>query len=152
VESPIPGSYWVAPRLFAGAYPGSTEEELARFRDAGVTFFLDLTEPRELPPYEALLDSDIRVLRQPVRDFSRPSDEQMAEILDLIDGELGSGSVVYVHCRGGCGRTGTVVGCWLARHGVRGEDALARIAELRGDGRPSPETEQQKELVRGWAS
>jgi protein-tyrosine phosphatase len=152
MESPIPGSYWVTPRLLAGAYPGSTEEELSRFRDAGVTFFLDLTEPGELRPYEALLPSDIRVLRQPVRDFSRPSDEQMAEILDLIDGELAGGSVAYVHCRGGCGRTGTVVGCWLVRHGASGEDALARIAELRGDGRSSPETEQQKALVREWTS
>jgi 1,4-dihydroxy-2-naphthoyl-CoA hydrolase len=158
MESPIPDSYWVAPRLLAGAYPGATEEDearrrLARFRDAGVTFFLDLTEPSEpgLIPYEALLDSGLRVLRKPVRDFTRPTDEQMEEILDLIDAEIDRGSVVYVHCYGGRGRTGTVVGCWLARHGASGEEALARIAELRGDDRPSPETEAQKEMVLRWA-
>ncbi len=51
-----------------------------------------------------------------------------------------------MHCWGGVGRTGTVVGCWLVRHGLDDGDAIARIATLRrelpageavaGDGRP----------------
>ena len=35
---------------------------------------------------------------------------------------------VYVHCWGGIGRTGTVVGCWLVRHGMTGDEALAEFA------------------------
>jgi len=61
-----------------------------------------------------------------------------------------------VHCWGGVGRTGTVVGCWLARHGIaNGEEVLDHIARLRqGDlarrDRPSPETDTQRALVRSW--
>ena len=39
------------------------------------------------------------------------------------------GKNVYVYCWGGIGRTSTAVGCWLVRHGMTGDEALAEIAE-----------------------
>ena len=76
----------------------------------------------------------------------------MRAILDRIDAELADGQVVYVHCWGGHGRTGTVVGCWLVRRGAVPKAALARIAELRRDvpdaaWMPSPEPNEQTRLV-----
>jgi len=35
----------------------------------------------------------------------------MHEILDTIDAALSAKRIVYVHCWGGVGRTGTVIGC-----------------------------------------
>ena len=55
----------------------------------------------------------------------------MTRILDEVDDGAREGGAVYVHCWGGIGRTGTVVGCWLLRHGLDRGDAIARIAELR---------------------
>ena len=58
-----------------------------------------------------------------------------------------------MHCWGGVGRTGTVVGCWLVRHGLDGGDAdraHRRAARDIPGGRPSPETPGQAALVRGW--
>ena len=61
LPTPVPDSYWVVPgRLLAGEYPGAKAEaearpKLRRFLDAGVTFFLDLTEAGELAPYASLL-------------------------------------------------------------------------------------------------
>jgi len=58
---PLPATYWVVPgRLLAGEHPGSqsradTMDRLRRFLVAGVTCFVDLTEPGELPSYESLL-------------------------------------------------------------------------------------------------
>jgi protein tyrosine phosphatase len=93
-----------------------------------------------------------------------PSSKLMTSILDTLDGALGVGAT-YVHCVGGRGRTGTVVGCYLVRHAARlmgandGQDAgtlaLARIAELRAAQRVplaerSPETRAQREFVLGW--
>ena len=80
----------------------------------------------------------------------------MARTLDLVDRELGRGGTVYAHCWGGAGRTGTVVGCWLVRHGLYGDGALAQIAALRA-GSPalwldSPQTGEQRAMVRGWAA
>ena len=40
---------------------------------------------------------------------------------------LAGGRTVYLHCRGGIGRTGTVLGCYLVRQGQTAEEALASI-------------------------
>jgi protein-tyrosine phosphatase len=72
----------------------------------------------------------------------------MRRTLDMIDAELAAGGVVYVHCRGGCGRTGMVVGCHLVRRGLAGEVALARVEELCGGS--CPETDEQRAMVLGW--
>jgi protein-tyrosine phosphatase len=151
-ECPLPHSYWVEPgRLLAGGYPFSPDD-LTRLRRT-VTFILDLTEEHELEPYDQQLQG-VRRVRIPIRDFSVPTDEAMSEILDLIDEALARGQVVYVHCWGGRGRTGTVVGCHLVRHGMQPTEALARIARLRrrvpDRHVPSPEAEEQIAMVRRW--
>ena len=79
----------------------------------------------------------------------------MKEILDIIDAAVGSDLPVYVHCLGGIGRTGTVVGCWLARHGIAvGQAALECIRKLRrNEARAfiaSPETAHQRRYVSEW--
>jgi hypothetical protein len=163
MHPPIPASYWVVPgRMLAGEYPGALTEEdtvtrLAAFHECGVTSFIDLTEEHEgLPPYEALLPKEVRFMRKAIVDFGCPTPEQMSKTLDLIDAELERGEVVYVHCWGGRGRTGTVVGCWLVRHGSSGEEALATIKSLRehvphAAWAPSPETADQRQLVKAWS-
>ena len=61
---------------------------------------------------------------------------------------------MYVHCYGGIGRTGTVVGCWLRRQGLPGQEALDLIERLRRDTpdgwKPSPETSEQRRFVLDW--
>jgi hypothetical protein len=159
MSGPIPQSYRVTERLLAGEYPGASSsaaaaERLSAF--AGVDVFLDLTHEQDgLASYEELLANGVRRVSMPVPDFSVPDERRLAGILDRIDGELAAGRTVYVHCWGGVGRTGTVVGCWLVRHGSSGEEALARLAELHGatpnGWRRSPETDAQRAAVLGWA-
>jgi protein-tyrosine phosphatase len=163
---PIPRSYWVTPHLLAGAYPGATDQEEARGKvaalvAAGVTQFLDLTETRDgLVAYERLVTELVPgggVVRRaiPVQDLTAPSADVVRRALDLIDEEASRGGVTYVHCWGGIGRTGSIIGCWLARE-VGGDAALERLRELRmvsaDAGRFSPETSEQRALVRTWPS
>ena len=160
----FPDCYWVQEgRLLAGEYPGragtpETRRSIARLRQLGVTLFVDLTEPGEygLVPYQPELDEGMRAIRKPVPDFGCPSAAEMGEILDLIDAEIAAGGVVYVHCYGGVGRTGTVVGCFLVRHGASPKDALAAISRLRAGtrtaARSSPETEVQREMILSWST
>jgi hypothetical protein len=164
VNTPIADSYWVEPgRFLAGEYPGARDaDDAARrielFVAAGVTSFVDLTEEDEgLRPYRDLLGEGIRYVRSPIRDNGCPTADELEETLAHIDAELAGGQVVYLHCWGGHGRTGLVVGCWLVRRGAEGIDALARIKELRRGlpdalWQPSPQTPEQRGMVLDWAS
>jgi hypothetical protein len=149
---PLPARYAVSDGLLAGAYPGTTTG-IGVLERAGVTLFVDLTHPSDpLDGYEGLLRGARRVAH-PIPDMGTPTAGQVTRILDEIDEARGAGGTAYVHCWGGVGRTGTVVGCWLVRHGLERGDPIARIAELRRDlagARPSPETAGQVAFVRGW--
>jgi protein-tyrosine phosphatase len=144
-------AYWVEPgRLLAGAHP--RPETLPALADAGITAYVDLTQPGEIDPYEHLIGDAVHH-RLPVGDFGVPTDAQLTATLDLIDALLAGGHGVYVHCWAGVGRTGTVVACHLIRHGMESGAALARIATLReqiGRYDASPEMPEQRALVQRW--
>ena len=78
---PDPNTYWVIEgRFLAGEYPGARDpaqarRKIAAFLNAGITTFIDLTEPHELAPYEPLLaDAGAEYNRFPIRDMSVPRD------------------------------------------------------------------------------
>ena len=172
-DRPIPNSYWVRPgRLAAGEYPGSHNpcEASRKLRDlvaAGVDHFVDLTDEGDwLEPYDQIargeglrIGKTVHYDSRPIPDVSVPDHpDVMTGILDAIDTSLDVGHTVYVHCWGGVGRTGTVVGCWLVRHGLTGDEALGQIAEWWKDVEKaeripfSPETQEQEEYVRRWTA
>jgi ADP-ribosylglycohydrolase len=162
-SNPLPNSYWVLPgRVLAGEYPAAgdpveTRERLARLLAAGVGCFLDLTQPDELPAYQQGLPLSVEYLRKPIPDHAVPDDPRhMAEILGCLREQLALGRVVYVHCRAGIGRSGTVAGCLLAELGHPGEAALTELnRQWRTNARSAvwgsvPETPEQSDYVRGW--
>ena len=96
----------------------------------------------------------INYTRMPIRDRKVPTISYLKTILDYIDNEIDNNKNVYVHCFRGLGRTGTIVGTYLARHGKTGEESLAEIFNLRqgvlNSWWPSPQTEEQRKMVFNW--
>jgi len=166
---PFPSSYWVVPgQLLAGEHPVEFSEEDTRARlkallDIGVRTFVNLTEERErMQSYSHQLQTlatdrgiAVEILRIPIPDRSIPAPETLTAILNVMDGSITEGRPVFVHCFAGVGRTGTVVGCYLKRHGrATGQNVIATIAGLRsrmpGGAEASPHTPEQVHLVKTW--
>jgi Dual specificity phosphatase, catalytic domain len=161
---PLPNSYWVTPgKLLGGEYPGGesgddTLERLRALMDAGVDCFINLTRPGELPAYSTLLPAGIWYFHLPILDHGLPVDrDYMRQIQTAIRGALQAGRCVYVHCRMGIGRTGTVLGCHLVEQGRSGTAALEELNRAwqrceRARRWPSiPETREQSQFVATWA-
>jgi atypical dual specificity phosphatase len=172
---PIPNSYWATEYLLACEYPwapapGGNAPKLDAVLEAGVRTFVDLTEPGELRSYAATALSDraialgidpstIEYHNFPIPDRCLPRSRSfVAQILTVLADAERHGRRAAVHCRGGIGRTGLVVGCWLVSRGTAkdGEEALAIIAkewctvEKHVRYPLSPETGPQFEFVKQW--
>lgn len=172
---PFARSYWVIPgKLLAGCYPGDknpkqAEVKLEGLLANGIRVVINLMEEYEFGhdgepfvQYEKTLKqmakdngTEVECIRMPIPDLTAPAPEFMLTILDRIDQAISQEKPVFVHCWGGKGRTGTVVGCFLARHGkASGKDVLLKIGDLRKNDptshQASPETDSQRRLVKYW--
>jgi hypothetical protein len=161
MSSSLANFYWVEPALLAaGPYPAAPAE-LSTLIAAGIGGFVDLTPDSgnggyiaEAQRLAAAAGRDALHRRFPIRDFGLPEVETMRAILDAIDAWRADKRPVYVHCHAGRGRTGTVIGCWLVRHGHAPDAALETLRDLRRGMRDavlaSPETPEQRAFVAAW--
>jgi ADP-ribosylglycohydrolase/protein-tyrosine phosphatase len=171
ISESFQNAYRAAEGLYAGEYPGDIDPAIARAKmqaliDAGVRRVFDLTEAGELRPYDTLLASvaasnGVEVVHERISmpDSSAPAVSRMRTILESITHTIARGEAAFVHCRGGVGRTGTVVGCYLVQEGTSGVEALAMVDALFRTMSPekvrrfpggSPQTARQRELIRSW--
>ncbi|MCB5286265.1 MAG: dual specificity protein phosphatase family protein [Candidatus Cloacimonetes bacterium] len=175
MQKPFPRSYWVREFDFLAGYTPADgnhqimEEKLRSLVKAGICTIINLMEPDEVDYTGGLFEQYEQPLREiakaqnreiayhniPIVDRNIPTKETMRRILHAINASLRQGKPVYVHCWGGKGRTGTVVGCWLVDSGIAdGKTALKMIQDLRKDDPkrddPSPETGDQESFVLNW--
>ena len=163
---PIRNSYMVMDRVYAGEYPRDLDEQkstekIKQFSQFGITHFIDLTEEGELRPYEQMLSSHMQHIRFPIQDVSSPASiESVKDLIGQIHGILNESdeNKVYIHCWGGVGRTGTIVGCLLShQHDFDYEKTMNALKKAFSDCpksayRHTPETKEQRDFIARYAA
>ncbi len=179
---PFDRSFTIIPtKLWGGSYPGSRDPEvmdknLRGLLELHVGAIINLMEEGEIDhdgkpfvPYEERIhelapsygytDKEYPLcIRMPIPDVGVVSPEVMEQYLNRINWCLRY-VPVFIHCWGGRGRTGTVMGCLLANlELVTGEEALVVIRKMRTMSEdpkahlPAPQTKEQWDMVRNWTS
>lgn len=163
-RQPIENSYEVTKNIYAGEYPRNKDDDssyakMKQFESFGITHFVDLTEEGELQPYESLLYKGAKYLRFPIRDVCVPQSIEsvrglIAKITKAIKGN--SKAKVYIHCWGGVGRTGLIVGCLLVElYRQDYDETLKRLEQLfavcpKSAKRHTPETAEQHKFIASY--
>jgi hypothetical protein len=149
--------YWVlaAPTPLAGMrFPGSTAFPWSSLKNAGFSAVVSL-HPGHYDPSPLKIVFAERL--QDLVSGGPPSNEvdENAKIRRAVTATLAewrSGQGVLVHCFGGRGRTGTVLGCVLRELGFAEAEVISymdRVHKARGKS-GWPESRWQSELVRSW--
>lgn len=167
---PIDESNWAIPKvILAGACPLSDAKVQRLMEAGGVTHMVCLMEEQEHREEEQeqasrptlSLPPSLQILSLPTPDKSVATDEAVKGLINdilvrLTDSTLPAPPVMYIHCWGGHGRTGTIVALLLGiMYDVSADDALALCnayhAQRRYPGRrqwTSPQTSSQYAQVR----
>jgi sulfoxide reductase heme-binding subunit YedZ len=139
----IANFHQVDPGVYRGAQPSAAGyQALAHL---GVKTVLDLrnqgdSQARERKLVEA---AGMKYVGLTFGQFSAPTSEEVRTALDLLESQ--SATPVFVHCRRGKDRTGTVVACYrIERNGWKNDKALA---EARQNGMSWLETGMQRFIV-----
>ncbi|XP_067677077.1 uncharacterized protein [Haliotis asinina] len=134
-------SWVVRGKLCALGFP-EEREHLQYLVDHNVGFLVCLTEERDPDTHglAGLEKVDIKM-----KDFSSPNQHQVAKFLSVMDHAAQQHKAVALHCRGGRGRTGTLIACYLVNEeGVSATAALRRTRQLRPG---SVETKEQEQAI-----
>ncbi|MBI4860986.1 MAG: dual specificity protein phosphatase family protein [Candidatus Riflebacteria bacterium] len=142
VNRPVLDFAWVVPDLLAG---GEFPDSEARDWLAGEQFkvLINLTTQSY---------SDPRFVIHPivVEDGAAPEHHQIAVFCRIVEESLQKKEKVYVHCLAGCGRTGTMLACYLVwKRKLQWADALDQMRKVRPC---SVENEAQEEAIAIWAA
>jgi ADP-ribosylglycohydrolase/protein-tyrosine phosphatase len=140
---------------WSGLHWRDLSTDVRRLRDVhGADALLLLVEDHELVGArvshigEAMADAGIELLRFPIADMTVTSDEDgLRVVLDDVLVRLAAGQRVVVACRGGLGRTGTVVGCLLRDAGLDGQSAIDLTHRSRHD---TIQGHVQEQFVADW--
>jgi len=146
---------WLIDGEVAGCAAPMSVAELKFLRDQGVAALVRMAHPEK--DDFVLSSRDVRAegledLHLPVPDFHAPKQGQIQQAVDFISAKVAEGKPVVVSCGAGCGRTGTILACYLVAKGSTPEDALRMVLDKRPCSREIVETTpQQKEAIFAFA-
>ena len=96
---------WVDEKKLAGTSVPTTEGQMKALVSEGISHLVSLSP--ETPPSTAPVEG-LKITYIGVEDFKAPTPKQIRKFLKVCESAHGREEAVAVHCRRGCGRTGTV--------------------------------------------
>lgn len=137
---------WLWPGRLAGmSRPGQIREleedlaELIRFR-VSVVVILEEQPVNQ----EALAHAGIKPVHFPIVDMQAPTPEATTALCEELWERMDQDEIIAVHCKGGLGRTGTILGAILVH---RGHTASQAVELLRQHCREYVQTEEQFDFL-----
>lgn len=135
--------FWLIPHKIAGGSLPRTPSDIEILVNYKIKHVISLIEnPSEI--LKLTKGFDIKMYSIPIVDFSIPTQSQIQQFLSLISKNIEHNQATFVHCFGGCGRTGTMLAVYLVHSGYNAFDAIKRVRELRPC---SMETEEQEQVI-----
>ena len=113
-DSSLPNFHQVNQQLFRGAQP--RPGGLQRLKALGIKTIVNLRGQGENTRAEEqeARSLELRFFQVPLPEFSAPHDVDVERVLAIIDAP--ENQPVFVHCRRGADRTGTIIACYRITH------------------------------------
>jgi atypical dual specificity phosphatase len=156
----LPEEYTSPGMLSMSMLPGRTDighslnNDLKVLAGAGISHIVALIRDEEFSTYgvpNLFMDYEefgFQVKHMPITDMGTATVHEMSDLLIWLSVQLKDSRRVLVHCAGGLGRTGLVVGCYLRTQGLSADSAIAEVRRIR-----SPlaiETKAQEDFIRHY--
>jgi len=114
----------VLPNKLSGM-PKPEEQDLKAVQSSGIKAIVSLLEDENsVENYES---NGFEKLWLPVIDHEAPTFEQVEKLVAFIDEQNEKGNQVAIHCKGGRGRTGTMIASYLISKGASYDEAMGQI-------------------------
>jgi protein-tyrosine phosphatase len=121
--------YWVTSQLATGPAPMSYDH-LESLKSEGIDAIMNLcAEYCDLHSIESHKGFEVYYL--PIQDEEAPQLQALEDALSWLDEAIYLGKKVYVHCRHGIGRTGTIISAYLLRRGLGSKLVNQKIKNMR---------------------
>jgi atypical dual specificity phosphatase len=134
VYKPVEGMWWLDGIPLCGmSRPGLMDNLEAQFRELsgkGVTQLFCLEEKCSYPT-QRLRELGIAHYHFPIADMAAPDFSQAVDICRLSAAEIDADRGVAMHCRGGLGRTGTLLAALQVWRGHAPDSAIQQVRDIR---------------------
>jgi tyrosine-protein phosphatase SIW14 len=110
----VPNFHQVNEHIYRGAQPSS--KGFQSLAILGVKTVIDLRGGggRSADEQKVVEAAGMRYIAIPLNGYSAPSEQQVSKLLGLLNDQ--STGPVFVHCRRGADRTGTIIACYRISH------------------------------------
>lgn len=138
---------WLEGRI-AGCRGPRSNSDLAFLASIGIQALVRLAHEEETGIFAANVESNgIEDCYEPVTDWTAPSQHQIDRIIGFVRNAIEKGWPVAVSCGAGCGRTGTILACYLVSAGLSAENAIKQLIAVRPCSREILNVPGQKKAV-----